>query len=158
MKSLCFKLASLIPSRHFKSCNKESLSQQDQLEHAAAYIKELRERIEELKGRKEEALIMDESRSGKYSRSIDDGGLRLPMVELRDMGSSIEVNVISGLNKNFMSYQVIRILQEEGADVVSASFNTVGDKIFHTFHAQVKITRVGVETSRVCQRLEEMIC
>lgn len=116
----------------------EHLSQQEQLEHAATYIKELRERIEELKGRKEEA-IMEESGRGKYRSNINDGGLSLPMVELRDMGSSIEVNVISGLNKNFMSYQVIRILQEEGADVVSASFNTVGDKIFHTFHAQVYI-------------------
>ncbi|KAF2314693.1 hypothetical protein GH714_030046 [Hevea brasiliensis] len=63
-------------------------------------------------------------------------GLRLPMIELREMGSSIEVILISGLKKNFMLYEVITILEEEGAEVVSASFSTVGDKVFHTVHAQ----------------------
>lgn len=63
----------------------------------------------------------------------------LPLLELRDLGSSIEVMLISGLNRNFMLYEVISVLEQEGAEVVSASFSTVGDKIFHTVHAQVII-------------------
>ncbi|KAJ9163734.1 hypothetical protein P3X46_023368 [Hevea brasiliensis] len=154
MKGLCFKLASLIPSHHFKH-SKDMLSQQDQLDHAAAYIKHLRERIEKLKKIKEQAL----GSLGANNNTMDAMmmGLRLPMIELREMGSSIEVILISGLKKNFMLYEVITILEEEGAEVVSASFSTVGDKVFHTVHAQVKICRVGVETSRVCQRLQELI-
>lgn len=61
----------------------------------------------------------------------------MPVLELRDLGSSIEVMLISGVNKNFMLYEVITVLEEEGAEVVSANFSTVGDKIFHTVHAQV---------------------
>ncbi|TQD96854.1 hypothetical protein C1H46_017586 [Malus baccata] len=84
-------------------------------------------------------------------------GSRLPVLELRDSGSCIEVMLISGLNKNFMFYEVIRVLEEQGAEVVSASFSTVGDKVFHSVHAQVKISRVGVETSTVWQRLQDLL-
>ncbi|XP_034672672.1 transcription factor bHLH162-like isoform X1 [Vitis riparia] len=154
MKSLCFKLSSLIPPNQFKT-SKDMLSQQDQLEQAANYIKQLKERIEELKGRKELATRV----SGTNNNLIDAVmiGLRLPVIDLRDLGSSLEVMLISGLNKNFMLYEVISVLEEEGAEVVSASVSTVGDKVFHSLHAQVKISRVGVETSRVWQRLQELI-
>nr|KJB30292.1 hypothetical protein B456_005G136000 [Gossypium raimondii] len=84
-------------------------------------------------------------------------GLTSPVLELRDLGSSIELVLITGLNKNFMLYEVISIFEQEGAEVVSASFSTVGGKIFHTLHAQAKLSRVGVETTRVCQRLQELI-
>ncbi|KAJ8771850.1 hypothetical protein K2173_027027 [Erythroxylum novogranatense] len=159
MKGLCFKLASLIPPSHFKTTNKDMLSQQDQLDHAASYIKQQRERINQLKRIKEQAMIS--SPTGTESGTMDGVmvGLRvLPVVELKDLGSSIEVVLISGLNKNFMLYEAISILQEEGAEVVSASFSSVGDKVFHTLHAKVKISRVGVETTRVCERLRELVC
>lgn len=67
-------------------------------------------------------------------------GLRLPVIDLRDLGSSLELMLISGLNKNFMLYEVITVLEEEGAEVVSASVSTVGDKVFHSLHAQVNST------------------
>ncbi|XWS50976.1 hypothetical protein CRYUN_Cryun12cG0137000 [Craigia yunnanensis] len=160
MKTLCFKLASLITHHDFKPC-KEIVSQQDQLDLAAAYIKHLTEKIEKLKEMKEQVLKSMEASSSSNSSSIMNTaasvGLSLPVVELRDLGSSIEVILITGLNKNFMLYEVISILEQEGGEVVSASFSTVGGKIFHTLHAQAKISRVGVETTRVCQRLQELI-
>ncbi|OMP07180.1 hypothetical protein COLO4_07560 [Corchorus olitorius] len=161
MKSLCFKLASLIPHHRFKS-SKEIVSQQDQLDLATAYIKYMRERIEKLKEMKEQLIkSMEGSNSNNNSIMNENGtaalGLSFPVVELRDLGSSIEVILISGLNKNFMLYEAISILEQEGAEVVSASFSTLGGKIFHTLHAQVKISRVGVETSRVYQRLQGLV-
>lgn len=113
----------------------ELLSQQDQLDHAAAYIKHLTERIDELKKIKEQAMRSLGANNNPMDATMM--GLRLPVIKLRDMGSSIEVAVISGLNKNFTLYEVITILEEEGAEVVSASFSTVGDKVFHSIHAQV---------------------
>ncbi|XP_061956164.1 transcription factor bHLH162-like [Populus nigra] len=133
------------------------LSQQDQLELAACYIKQLRERVEGLKRVKEEQAITTTRTSSSAMTSMMIG-LRLPVVELRDFGSTIEVVLISGLNKNFMFYEVINVLSDEGVEVISASYSTVGDKVFHTIHAQVRISRVGVETSRVCERLQELIC
>ncbi|XP_050225025.1 transcription factor bHLH162-like [Mercurialis annua] len=159
MKGLCFKLAALIPAHHFKHYSKDMLSQHDKLDHAAEYIKQLKNRIEKLKKIKEETMRSLRPTDTNKNDIIDEMimGLILPMVELKESGSSIEVILISGLEKKFMLYQVITILEEEGAEVVSASFSTVGDKVFHTVHAQVKILRVGVETSRVSQRLQELI-
>ncbi|EOY20687.1 Basic helix-loop-helix DNA-binding superfamily protein, putative [Theobroma cacao] len=183
MKALCFKLASLVPQQRFKPSKVyiciyiellilslpsfflsqeyltdfwEIVSQTDQLDLGVAYIKHLRERIEKLKVIKEQMMKSVEASSNIMNNNAS-GGLGLPVVEIRDLGSSIEVILISGLNKNFMLYEVIGILEQEGAEVVSASFSTVGGKIFHNLHAQVKISRVGVDTSTVFQRLQELI-
>ncbi|KAG5042955.1 hypothetical protein JHK87_006870 [Glycine soja] len=38
--------------------------------------------------------------------------------------------LISGLNKNLMLYEVISVLEEDGAEVVTVNFSTVADKFF----------------------------
>ncbi|KAM5572062.1 transcription factor bHLH162-like [Rosa sericea] len=165
MKGLCLKLASMVPPQYYKSSkSKEMMTQQSQLDLAASYIKQLTERIENLKERKEKELKSKLGTSNKSSINNVDRpnkavvvGSRLPVIKLTESGSSIEVMLISGLNKNFMFYEVISVLEEEGAEVVSANFSTVGDKVFHTIHAQVKISRVGVETTTVWQRLQDLI-
>ncbi|KAL3018558.1 hypothetical protein AAZX31_05G035100 [Glycine max] len=136
MKSLCFKLVSTIPSNDLKP-TKDMLSQQDQLDLATTYIKRLKERIEKLKGEKEKIMNMMMS-SNQNNNSIFNIGSQLPLLEIKDLGSGIEVMLISGLNKNFMLYEVISVLEEEGAEVVTANFSTVADKIFYTVHAQVQ--------------------
>ncbi|KAL5544223.1 hypothetical protein UlMin_008007 [Ulmus minor] len=165
MKGLCFKLASLIPRHHSKHYSKDMLSQQDQLDLAASYISSMKAKIEKLKARKDQLAMKPPSSSsnkhGENSSNLMDSttniGSILPVVELRDLGCSIEVILISGLQKNFMLYEVISVLEQEGAEVVSASLHTVADKVYHSLHAQVKLSRVGVETSRVWQRLQDLV-
>lgn len=122
----------------------ELLTQQDQLDLAASYITDLRQRIEKLNERKEEAIkaLNGEKRGGDVFDQGMSSGPRLPVIELKDLGCSIEVILISGLQKNFMLYEVISVLEEEGAEVVNASFSVVDDKIFHTLHAQVNTTLI----------------
>ncbi|KAF5933286.1 hypothetical protein HYC85_029457 [Camellia sinensis] len=110
------------------------LSQHDQLDQAATYIKQLKERIEELKSMK--ALAMSSNNTNNETTNTTTYDFKLPVFELRDFGSSLEVLLISGLKRNFKLYEVISVLQDEGADVVTASYATVGDKVFHTIHAQ----------------------
>ncbi|KAK8686761.1 hypothetical protein V6N13_125780 [Hibiscus sabdariffa] len=133
MKALCSKLASLIP-RHM---SKDTVTQQGLLDLAAAYIKHLTERIERLKKMKEEAMKSIEPSGSIMETTTAPVCLSSPVFELRDFGSAIELVLITGLNRNFMLYQVISILEQEGAEVVSASFSTVGGKIFHSLHARV---------------------
>lgn len=110
------------------------LPQQDQLDLAAGYIKHLSERIEKLKRQKEQAMELN--RTNSKMLTVD---TKLPVLEVRELGSGIEVVLVSALsNKTFMLYEVISILEEEGAQVVTANFSTVGDKIFYIVHAQVQ--------------------
>ncbi|KAK8525978.1 hypothetical protein V6N13_017051 [Hibiscus sabdariffa] len=134
MKALCSKLASIIPRHMFK----ETVTQQGLLDLAAAYIKHLTERMERLKKMKEEAMKSIEPSGSIMETATAPVCLSSPVFELRDFGSAIELVLITGLNRNFMLYQVISILEQEGAEVA-------------------KLARVGVETTRVCQRLQELI-
>uniref|UniRef100_A0A0R0KGX9 BHLH domain-containing protein n=1 Tax=Glycine max TaxID=3847 RepID=A0A0R0KGX9_SOYBN len=135
IKSLCFKYLSSIPYNDLKP-TKDMLYQQDQLDLAATYIKHLKERIQKLKGEKE----------------IFNIGSQLPLIEIKDLGLGIGVKLISGLNKNLMLYEVISVLEEDGAEVVTVNFSTVADKFFTRV-----MLRIGVEPTRVYQRLPELI-
>ncbi|XP_031120661.1 transcription factor bHLH168-like isoform X2 [Ipomoea triloba] len=162
MKYLCGKLVSLIPPHHFYP-SKESVSQQDQLDQAATYIKALRERVEKLEKMKKKMSWGEEEEEGEEEEKSATTAagctlLKSPVIEVRDLGSTLEVVLMSATNKpNLMLHQLIKIVEEEGAQVETASFSTVGDKVFHTLHAQVKVARLGMETSRVYGRLKQLI-
>lgn len=116
----------------------ELLSQQDQIEQVAGYIQNLSERVEKLKGRKEQ--IMPNNKISKRSAAATTtvrSANSLPILKIRDLGSSFEVVVIIGLTKNFGLNRVVRVLEEEGAEVLALSMSNMGHKIFHTLHAQV---------------------
>ncbi|CAL1367673.1 unnamed protein product [Linum trigynum] len=157
MKGLCSNLVSLIPPNYFPP-SQYALSQLEQLDQAAVYIGQLSRRIEKLKKKKEEAAAATSPPpAGEGMRSA--GSLPSWKVEVRDLGTSIEVSLMtSGVERNyFIMYEAISVVEQEGAEVVSASFSAVADKIFLTIHARVKITRVGVETARLYRRLKEMV-
>ncbi|XP_057772712.1 transcription factor bHLH162-like [Salvia miltiorrhiza] len=157
MKGLCFKLVSLIPDHIFKTA-KEFSSHLDQLEQAAAYIKILRGRIEELERRKREAMMKMATNSNGLKNAANMGEIsELPILKIKDLGCDLEVLLISGLKKKFTLHQIITILEDGGAQVVSLNLATVGDKIFHTLLAKVKFPRVGVDTSRITTRMHELI-
>ncbi|XP_047957472.1 transcription factor bHLH168-like [Salvia hispanica] len=151
MKSLSFKLVSIIPDRHF-SQPKEFLSQQDQIDEAAAYIKILTERIEALNRRKAQ-LINHGTKTDYVARTSS----KPPILTVRELGHGVEVVLISGLSKNFLLSQVISIIEQEAAQVLTINVSRVGDSIIHTLHAQVKICRVGVDISRISDRIHEII-
>ncbi|GMH01291.1 hypothetical protein Nepgr_003130 [Nepenthes gracilis] len=157
MKGLCCKLTSLIPSHHFKP-TKDMLSQLDQLDQATNYIVELRERVERLKTRKNEAtLSIKDDKEGSVIAKDLTTSLRSPMMEFRDLGSCLELLLISGMQKKFTLSEIISLLHEEGAEVVSVNLSTHDNMIFHTLHAQAKSSRLGVETSRIWERLQELM-
>ncbi|XP_038893831.1 transcription factor bHLH168-like [Benincasa hispida] len=88
----------------------------------------------------------------------DNDDSTLPVVELRDLGNDvIHIMLISSSNRSFMLHQVISVIEEEGGQAVNASLSMVGNKIFHFLHIEAKIARVGVETSRVQQRLLNLV-
>ncbi|KAJ6799514.1 uncharacterized protein M6B38_208515 [Iris pallida] len=164
MKNLCFKLGSLIPKEDRNT--KEAISQHDHLDQAATYIRNLKERIEKLKQRKKHATgtglgtgtdTNGEPRDGEGGREIATEELWVPVVEVAYRDPVLEVVLITGPRKKFMLYKVIRVLAEEGAEVVNASFSVVGDKIFYTVHCQATSSTAGVDASRISERLKVLL-
>lgn len=131
------------------------LSQIDHLDQATSYIISLQARIEKMTQRKNIAKVGVEERSS--SNECEGGGstgataeLRLPAVEVRHQDSSLEVVLISGLDRRFVFHEVISVLEEEGAHVVNANFSVVGEKIFHTIHSQVPLPFSLTHTHSPC--------
>ena len=45
--------------------------------------------------------------------------------------------LVTGLNYKFMFKETIRLLHEEGAEIVNAGLSVVNDTVFHTIHSKV---------------------
>ncbi|CAN1807239.1 Transcription factor bHLH162 [Linum perenne] len=94
----------------------------DQLDQAAKYIKKLQTNLEKMRVKKERLTTVS---------------IRPPRIEIREMGSALEVVLVTGLDSHFVFNETIRVIQEEGGEVVNASFSVAEDLVFHTIHSQV---------------------
>jgi hypothetical protein len=136
----------------------DATTQLDQLDSAAAYIKQLKGRIDELKRRKQggAGAGCSASSGNKASTTTSAGtatAASLPVIEVRHQDATLDVALVSEAGKPFKLHEVIAVLEQEGAEVVSASFSVVGDKIFYTLHSQALCPRIGLEADRVTHRL-----
>ncbi|KAG2587466.1 hypothetical protein PVAP13_5NG151881 [Panicum virgatum] len=116
---------------------------------AAAYIKQLKERVDALKRRKEGG--------GGREGGAAAGAVRMPVVEVRCQdGATLDAVLISEAGRPLKLHEVMTAL-EEGAEVVSASFSVVADKIFYTIHSQALNPRIGLDAARVSERLHDLL-
>ncbi|RDX62087.1 Transcription factor bHLH162, partial [Mucuna pruriens] len=170
MKALFRKLNSLVPrqrSRVFPSFTQLLLSSlikamhyvgaiplPDQLEEATNYIKKLQVNLEKMKEKKNVLLGIERSnvRMNGGNKSV---GLKCPRIEIQQMGSALEVVLITGLDSQFMFSETIRVLHEEGVDVVNASYRVTEDAVFHSIHCQDGESANGA--ARISQRLNNFI-
>ncbi|KAA8533143.1 hypothetical protein F0562_033324 [Nyssa sinensis] len=132
MKDLASRLATLIP----KQPSKKRLPLPDLLDQAIAYVKQQKQNIDELE------RIRNEQNKGVEDGKDKTESSMFPVLAVRDMGSALEVNLITGLNKKVFLHEVCSVLEEEGAEAVSASYSTVGDKIFYTIYYRVYLTSI----------------
>ncbi|KAL5715470.1 hypothetical protein ACHQM5_017283 [Ranunculus cassubicifolius] len=128
MKNLCIQLSSLIPTHN----SKEVSSLVDQLDEATDYIKALENQLDILRKKK---LKLEGVISVPGNPRTD--RKRSPEIEIRCVGSALEVILIAANDCQPMFYKIIRVLHQEGADIVNASFSVVNDSIIHTIHSEV---------------------
>ncbi|GAY34525.1 hypothetical protein CUMW_011940 [Citrus unshiu] len=158
MKALYSTLNSLVPHQR----PMEATSLPDQLDEATKYIKRLQTNLERMKERKERLMGIEKpdaaaatSSSGNSSGTITTG-LRSPQIEIHEMGSALEVVLTTGLDFQFMFIETIRLLHEEGVEIVNASFNVVEDTIFHTIHSKIGDSGSDHDASaRISERLKK---
>ncbi|KAL5575399.1 hypothetical protein UlMin_018429 [Ulmus minor] len=154
MKFLYSKLNSLVPHQN----SKEVASLPDQLGEAASYIKKLQISLEKMKEKKDSLMGIERSNNnvGGFSRGAM-VSLKSPQIEIQEMGSALEVILITGLDCQFMFNETIRVLHEEGADIVNASFSVVEDTVFHTIHSKIGESGSGTKVARISERLKNFV-
>ncbi|CAN4078926.1 unnamed protein product [Withania somnifera] len=161
MKDLYMKLNSLV--HYDPHSNKEFLSLPDQLEEAANYIKKLQIDLEKMRQLKESLTVAGTENSIPRSSSTAETmerTLPLPYIEIHSVHSALEVLLITGLDNHFMFNDIIRMLHEDGVQVINASYTLVGDTMFHSIHSKVgeSATSSGYgAAARISERLKQFV-
>ncbi|KAL0321247.1 UNVERIFIED_CONTAM: hypothetical protein Sradi_5386200 [Sesamum radiatum] len=120
------------------------------LEESVDYIKKLQEKLEKLKHKKKCLMRVSEN-----SATPD---LKTPNISISVSGSALDVVMTTALDYQFMFARVVRMLHEEGAEVVNASFSVVDNTVFHNIHSEVN-GEYGAEreAARICERLRKFV-
>ncbi|KDP20980.1 hypothetical protein JCGZ_21451 [Jatropha curcas] len=155
MKALYSKLNSLVPHQ----TSREPMSLPDQLEEAARYIKKLQTNLEKMKERKNNLTgnEMENKASLMSSSRTTMQYLRSPQIEIHEMGSALEIVLITGLDSQFMFNETIRVLHEEGAEIVNANFSAINDTVFHTIHSKISDSTHSCGAARISERLKKLV-
>ncbi|XP_041026096.1 transcription factor bHLH162 [Juglans microcarpa x Juglans regia] len=154
MKDLYSELNSLVP--HQSSRDQVAASLPDQLDEASNYIKQLQTNLEQMKKKKDS--LMGIERPDASTNSGVTVGLRLPQIEVQEIGFVLKVVVITGLDFHFVFKETVRVLHEEGAEIINAGFSVVEDTVFHTIHAKVgESASMGYEAARISERLKKFV-
>lgn len=119
----------------------EALALPDQIDEAINYIKSLETKVKNWEAKKE-SLLGSKKRSHSasclsFESSTATGKQKPPQIEIHEMGSVLEVVLVSGSVNQFVFCEVIRIIQEGGADIVNAKFSVSGETIYCIINAQV---------------------
>lgn len=147
MKTLYSSLCSLLPNH---ASSKEAVPLPDQIDEAMKYIKSLEKKVEKSKEKKE--ALSSRKRSHPCTSEF-----KSPRIEIREMGSTLDVVLITGEDDKFIFHEIIRLIHEERAEVLNANFCVSGNSIVHSIHAQAGEFETNFIASQVSNRLKEFV-
>ncbi|KAJ9554314.1 hypothetical protein OSB04_018359 [Centaurea solstitialis] len=134
MKGLFSTLASLLHLQPY-----ERMSLPDFLDRATSSLVKWKERVEILKGRKEE---LEKEVGSRSSDQMQQQQQQLQVVRVMEVDFKLEANLIITNNNNKKKvepFQVLSVIEQGGAEITSSTFSTVGHHTYCTIHAQVHI-------------------
>ncbi|CAK9157531.1 unnamed protein product [Ilex paraguariensis] len=151
MKTLFSQLNSLLPHQ----TSREALSLADQLDEAANHIKNLQANLVKMKQKKDRLVGIQNQFTRMSCQTM--AGARSPQIEVHEVGLAMEVVLITGLDCQFIFTETIRMIHEEGAEVVNASFFVIDNTVFHTIHSKVGESAPGYGCARISERLKKFV-
>ncbi|XBH88184.1 hypothetical protein VPH35_075491 [Triticum aestivum] len=151
-------------------CTQDTMTQLGSLDVGASYIKKLKERVDELQRRRSSVQAFDTLKgdtsiptpttttttsSGPGSPEEEKAWeASEPVLQVRQHDdSSMEVRLICCMERPIKLHEVITIHEEEGAEIINANHSVAGHKMFYTIHSRAFSSRIGIDVSRVSERL-----
>lgn len=147
MKGLYTELNSLVPRQN----SREVKSLTDQLDEAEKYIRKLQMKVEKMKEKRER--LMENNPNARFYGEL----ATQPQIEIHESGSAVVLNLVTGLECEFMFNETIRMCHEEGLDIVSASFSVTENSVFHTIHSKVGEFAQEGAIARVTEKLNTFV-
>ncbi|KAK9065347.1 hypothetical protein SSX86_016730 [Deinandra increscens subsp. villosa] len=158
MKALYSKLHSLVPHES----SREVISLPDQLLEAANYIKKLQIKLEKMKEEKDNLMRIKKPETDHdkkiKSSSLMVGEQRPPQIDVHQIGSSLEAILVTGVDFQFLFSETIRVIHEEGFEVVNATFSIINEIVVHTIHAQLVEAYASENgVSRIIEKMNKIV-
>ncbi|CAO2842860.1 unnamed protein product [Amaranthus hypochondriacus] len=134
MKNLCSQLNSLVPhDRHTSS----SRTIQDQIGDATNYIMQLQGNVENLRKTRDDLRGNGGGRGGSSGGNSNSSSSSSVQIQVNENENAVVVTLMTALECQFVFTEAVRILHEENAEVVNASYSVSENTVFHTIHAQM---------------------
>ncbi|RZC03739.1 Transcription factor bHLH162 [Glycine soja] len=99
MKDLFSKLNSVVPHQS----SREATSQPDKIGEATNYIKNLQIKLEKMKEKRNNLIDIERSKNASMNM-----GLKSPQFKIQQMGSALEIVLVTGMDCQFMFNETIR--------------------------------------------------
>jgi len=115
----------------------EAIPTPDQVGEATNYIKKLQINLEKMKEKKNFLQGIQRPNVNMNRNKNKNMGLKSPKIKIQQIGLVLEVVLITGLDSQFLFSETLRVLHEEGVDIVNASYKANEDSVFHSIHCQV---------------------
>lgn len=165
MEDLCSKLTSLIPQEyHLDTASQGSSDMPSQLMHATTYIKDLRERVERLKQRRDECRsnIQGTTSSGSSNAATTaaTGSCGPRDITVQFSGAKhFDVNFTMSSTKGVQLHKVVRtVLQDQGVEVIEANSSYAAEsKIVYVLKCKVVSSEAVLDASTVATRLRRLL-
>ncbi|CAK9149492.1 unnamed protein product [Ilex paraguariensis] len=147
MKNLYSKLFSLLPN----PASMEALPLPDQIDETVNYIKSMQTMVEKSKEKKDNLLGSKRSHTCMISETKPSS--KSPYIEIHEIGPALDEVLICGLDNHSVFYEIIRVLHEEGAEILYANFSVSGNSIIHIVREKIGESRAAT----ISERLKEIV-
>lgn len=160
MEDLCSKLISLVPQEYrLDSAAQGSTDMPAQLTHATTYIKDLRERVEKLKQRRDQCRSKVQ-RAGSSSATNATGSCGPHDNTVQFSGATyFNMKFMMSSKKGVQLHKVIRtILQDERIEVIEADSSYVDDsRIVYVLKCKATSSEAALDASMVVTSLRKLL-
>uniref|UniRef100_A0ACD5VC30 Uncharacterized protein n=1 Tax=Avena sativa TaxID=4498 RepID=A0ACD5VC30_AVESA len=164
MDDLCSKLTSLVPQEYrLDTASQVSSDMPSQLMHATTYIKDLWERVEMLKPRRDDCRSRIQGTASSSNATTTETGSCGPhdiTVQVQFSGAThFDVNLTTSSRKGVQLHKVVRsILQDESVEVIEANSSHVDEsRIVYVLKCKAVSSEAVMDATMVATRLTRLL-
>ncbi|XP_022141227.1 transcription factor bHLH118-like [Momordica charantia] len=132
MGSLYMSLRTLLPLEFIKG--KRAIS--DQMNGAVNYIKHQKKKIKEIEAKRDELKKLDDNNWNRFEKSR--GQTPICSFKISSFGGGLEIVITTSGFNGFPLSRILKVVVEQGLDVISCSSSSVNEKSIHTVQMEVR--------------------
>lgn len=109
----------------------------DQMNGAVNYIKHQKKKIKEIEAKRDELKKLDDNNWNRFEKSR--GQTPICSFKISSFGGGLEIVITTSGFNGFPLSRILKVVVEQGLDVISCSSSSVNEKSIHTVQMEVRL-------------------